>query len=69
MARRNALHMIFQEMGFSVQRAWLGGAVAYSVARTYSLLVRELSRLYGRFGLSPSSFNLLMLLKIGRAHV
>ncbi len=56
---------IFREMGFPPQRAWWPGAVVYSVARTYSLLVRELERVYARFGLSAPSFNLLMLLKHG----
>ena len=42
------------------------GAVAYSIGRTYNLLVRELSLIYKRFGLSASSFNLLMLVKHGR---
>ena len=56
---------IFREMGFPSSRTWLGGAVAYSVARTYNLLARELARLYGRHGLTPASFNLLMLLQHG----
>ncbi len=60
-----AAQAIFHEMGFPVSRAWLPGAVAYSVARTYNLLVRQLSQLYHRFGLTPASFNLLMLLKHG----
>ncbi len=60
-----AFDAIFTEMGFSTKRAWLGGAVAYSVARTYSLLIRELERVYARFGLSAPSFNVLMLLKHG----
>ncbi|MBI4342025.1 MAG: MarR family transcriptional regulator [Candidatus Omnitrophica bacterium] len=60
-----ARQTIFQEMGFSPNRAWLGGAVAYSVARTYNLLMRRLAHLYARHGLTPSSFNLLMLLKHG----
>lgn len=59
------LHAIFQEMGFPAKRTWLGGAVAYSVARTYNVFVRELERIYARFGLSATSFNVLMLLKHG----
>ena len=56
---------IFREMGFPPSRTWLGGAVAYSVARTYNLLARQLAQLYVRHGLTPASFNLLMLLKHG----
>ena len=56
---------IFREMGFPSSRVWLGGAVAYSVARTYNLLARQLAQLYARHGLTPASFNLLMLLKHG----
>lgn len=56
---------IFREMGFPATRTWLPGAVAYSVARTYNLLARRLARLYARHGLTPASFNLLMLLKHG----
>ena len=64
MAHR-AVEAVFQELGFPAARAWLAGAVAYSVARTYNLLIRQLAQGYGRFGLSASSFNLLMLLKHG----
>ena len=63
--RRHTFEAIFHEMGFPAKRTWWKGAVAYSVARTYSLLVRELEQIYARFGLSPSSFNLLMLVKHG----
>ena len=56
---------IFREMGFPAQRAWQHGAVAYSIARTSSLLVRELSKVYKRAGLTAASFNLLMLLRHG----
>ena len=52
-------------MGFAPARVWLAGAVAYSVGRTYNLLIRKLVRVYGRYGLSAASFNLLMLLKHG----
>ncbi len=65
MANR-AAEAVFHELGFPASRAWLPGAVAYSVARTYNLLIRELAQGYGRFGLSASSFNLLMLLKHGK---
>ena len=56
---------VFREIGFPAKRAWLEGAVAYSIGRTYNLLIRELVQGYGRFSLSASSFNLLMLLKHG----
>lgn len=58
-------HVIFQEMGFEARSGRLPEAVLYSVARTASLLVRELSQAYQRFGLTAASFNLLMLLKHG----
>ena len=64
MAKRT-IEPVFTEMGFPARRAWLEGAVAYSIGRTYNLLIRELVRGYARFGLSASSFNLLMLLKHG----
>ena len=61
----DTIQAVFREMGFPSARAWLPGAVAYSVGRTYSLLIRELARVYGRHGLSAPSFNLLMLLRYG----
>jgi len=61
-----AVEAVFQELGFPTARAWLPGAVAYSVARTYNLLIRELAQVYSRFGLTAPSFNLLMLLKHGQ---
>ena len=63
--RQQAFEAIFQEMGFPAKRTWAAGAVVYSVARTFSLLVRELEQVYARYGLSPSSFNVLMLVKHG----
>ena len=57
---------IFQEMGFAARDGRLAEAVVYSIARTYSLLVRRLAQLYATFGLSAASFNLLMLLKHGQ---
>lgn len=56
---------IFREMGFAQRTDALEEAVLYSLARTYSLLARELVRVYVRFGLTAASFNLLMLLKHG----
>jgi len=61
----NTQHAIFQEMGFAARGERLPEAVLYSLARTASLLIRELSHVYQRFGLTPASFNLLMLLKHG----
>ena len=63
--RQRGIEPVFTEIGFPASRAWLEGAVAYSIGRTYNLLIRELVQGYGRFGLSASSFNLLMLLKHG----
>lgn len=58
-------HAIFKEMGFAARPGRLPEAVLYSLARTASLLVRKLSQVYQRFGLTAASFNLLMLLKHG----
>ena len=52
-------------MGFSPEHGSAEGAVIYSIARTYSVLIRDLERVYARFGLSAPSFNLLMLLQHG----
>jgi len=57
---------IFHEMGFTVTNGRLAEAVLYSIARTAELLTWQLSPLYKRAGLTPASFNLLMLLKHGR---
>ncbi len=57
---------IFEELGFGTHEGRLPEAVVYSVARTASLLASELSTVYQRFGLTPPSFNLLMLLKHGK---
>ena len=64
-AAKDAQQEIFQEMGFPTTRTWLGGAVAYSVARTYNLLARQLAQIYARHELTAASFNVLMLLKHG----
>ena len=61
----NTPHAIFHEMGFEARSDRLPEAVLYSLARTASLVVRELSQVYQRFGLTAASFNLLMLLKHG----
>jgi DNA-binding MarR family transcriptional regulator len=61
------LEAIFHEMGFDAKTAQLPEAgVVYALARTFSLTMRELSKVYQRFGLSAPSFNLLMLLQRGR---
>ncbi len=57
---------IFREMGFASREGRPGEAFVYGLARTYNLLSRELAQVYGGFGLTAASFNLLMLLKHGR---
>ena len=58
---------IFHEMGFEAKSVRLPEAgVIYALARTFSLVNRQLARVYQRVGLSAASFNLLMLLKHGR---
>lgn len=58
---------IFEELGFSMKDVRLPeGAVVYSLARTYSLVIRKLAKMYQRFGLSVASFNLLVLLQRGK---
>ena len=59
-------HAIFQEMGFEVKTERLPEAVVCSIARTYSLIARQLAPIYQRAGLTAASFNLLMLLKHGK---
>ena len=63
--RHEAARAVYAEMGFAPERVKPGEALLYGLARTYGLVVRELAAVYARFGLSPSSFNLLMLLKHG----
>ncbi len=58
-------HEIFREMGFAGSSGRLPEAVLYSLGRTTSLLMRDVSMVYKRFGLTAASFNLLMLLKHG----
>lgn len=58
---------IFEELGFDPRRIQQPeGAVIYALARTYHLVLRRLSAIYARFGLSAASFNLLLLLERGR---
>ena len=62
-----ALQQIFQEMGFDEKTVRLPEAgVIYALARTFSVVTRELSAVYARVGLSAASFNLLMVLHRGR---
>ena len=56
---------IFQEMGFAIPEERLPEQVVYSLARTANLLTQTLATVYRRVGLTPASFNLLMLLKHG----
>ena len=62
----SAATRIFEEMGFAVQGERREEAVIYSLARTASLLLRELSKVYAKAELTAASFNLLMLLKHGK---
>ena len=56
---------IFQEMGFAITEERLPEQVVYSLARTANLLMQHLATVYRRVGLTPASFNLLMLLQHG----
>jgi MarR family 2-MHQ and catechol resistance regulon transcriptional repressor len=61
------LEGIFEEMGFAMASVRLPEAgVVYALGRTFSLVMRELAGIYQRVGLSPASFNLLVLLQRGR---
>lgn len=63
----NSERTIFEELGFDLKQVQLpDGAVLYSLARTYGLVMRRLSEIYHRFGLSPAGFNLLVLLQRGK---
>ena len=63
----SAFDEIFHEMGFSPRSGQHHASAAmYALARTTSLVVRELSTIYQRFGLTAASFNLLMLLQHGQ---
>lgn len=62
------LEAIFDEMGFDPKTIRLPEAdVIYALARTTNIVSRQLAKVYKRFGLSIASFNLLMLLKHGKA--
>ena len=61
------LEAIFEEMGFDPKAVRLPEAdVIYAMARTTTVVSRELAKVYKRHGLSIASFNLLMLLKHGK---
>ncbi len=63
----NQAAAIFDELGFDIREVRLPeGAIVYSIARTYSLIIRRLGETYRRFGLSAAGFNLLLLLKRGK---
>ncbi len=62
----DAITALFNEMGFAVEEERLPEAVLYSVARTFNVAARAMAHVYQRFGLTPASFNLLLLLKNGR---
>ena len=59
------IKQVFREFGFTVEEDRLPEAVVYSVARTFNLFAREFAQAYKRFGLTPASFNLLLLLQNG----
>ena len=62
----NEVDEIYQEMGFKAASGQpVGSGLVYALARTFSLAMRELARVYQRVGLSAASFNLLMVLKHG----
>lgn len=62
----HALRAIFEEMGFALEDVRYPQAAAlYALARLYSLTARDLAAVYKRFGLTITSFNLLMLLQHG----
>lgn len=61
------LREIFEEMGFDVATVRFPQAAAiYALARMYGVIVRDLAGVYKRFGLTVTSFNLLMLVKHGK---
>ncbi len=61
------LEQVFEELGFDQKAVRLPeGAIVYALARTYGLVMRQLSKVYRRFGLSAASFNLLVLLQRGK---
>ena len=63
----NELRVIFDEMGFDVNTVRFPQAAAlYALARMYSLTARDLSAVYKRFGLTITTFNLLMLVEHGK---
>ena len=63
----HALRTIFDEMGFDLKTVRFPQAAAlYALARLYSLTARDLAAVYRRFGLTITSFNLLMLLQHGK---
>lgn len=62
------LHAIFEELGFDRRDLRQPeGAIVYALARTYNLVMRRFAACYKKFGLSPASFNLLILLQRGRS--
>ena len=62
-----ALRTIFEEMGFDLETVRFPQAAAlYALARLYSLTARDLAAVYKRFGLTITSFNLLMLIQHGK---
>lgn len=63
----NTNDSIFEELGFDTQAVRQPeSAVIYSLARTYNLVIRKLSRIYHQYGLTAAGFNLLLLLQRGK---
>ena len=63
----NELRVIFDEMGFDLEAVRFPQAAAlYALARMYSITARDLLAIYKRFGLTITSFNMLMLVKHGK---
>lgn len=59
--------MIFDEMGFDLETVKFPPAAAlYALARMYNVTARALAAVYKPFGLTMTSFNLLMLVKHGK---
>src|SRR3989338_4298040 len=61
------IRQVFHECGFDAPQpeGRLPEALVYSVARTFNYCSREFTQLYQRSGLTPASYNLLMLLQRG----
>jgi MarR family 2-MHQ and catechol resistance regulon transcriptional repressor len=62
-----ALRAIFDEMGFDLEQVRVPQAAAiYALAKIYTTVARDLGAVYKRFGLTATSFNLLVLVHHGK---